>query len=385
VANQTNEHVQTTKPETAPATVTVGIVGGSGYSGTVLAELVLAHPAATLAQMSSERLAGEPVAAHLPRLRTDLHFTKAAQVGDVDVAFVCTPHGEAAPVVARLLAGGARVIDLSADFRLPPEQYAAWYGPHAHPELAPAVYGLTELHRAEIAAAKLVANPGCYPTAAVLALTPLLTLGLQDVIIDAKSGVTGAGATPSERTHFCTVADDLVAYGVGAHRHYPEIANAIGAAADAPPAGCEGKGNGDGNGVHQVAGGAAWGDLARAVARVAGVTGPSLTFVPHLIPVKRGITETIYVRAARLPSAAALHELYAEAYDGEPFVQLSAEPPRLADVVGTNVCRLFATVDQRAGRIIVISVIDNLMKGAAGQALQNMNVMLGLPETKGLL
>lgn len=374
----------------------VAVIGGAGYAGALLTELLLRHPAVLVTHISSERLAGTPVNRHLPRLRTDLQFCRAADAvaaaaartkaaggglsvaGDgaaaglaggggaaaaaagVDVAFVCSPHGEAAPVVAQLLAAGARVIDLSADFRLTAEQYGIWYGTHPHPDLTPGVYGLSELHRQEIAGAHLIANPGCYPTAALLALAPLRAFDLLDVIIDAKSGVSGAGATPSARTHFCSVADDVVAYGLQSHRHYPEIANGIGA--------------GDGrDGGHAVA------------ARGTDGAGPTLTFVPHLVPLQRGIVETIYVRAGRLPAAADLQALYRQTYAEEPFVHVGDSPPELKDVVGTNVCRLFATVDERAGRIIVLAAIDNLMKGAAGQAVQNMNLMLGRPESEGLI
>jgi N-acetyl-gamma-glutamyl-phosphate reductase len=325
--------------------ISVGIVGGSGFTGALLAELILKHPDAELASISSESVAGEAVAGHLPRLRTGLTFCHGSAIGDVDVAFVCCPHGEAAPVARRRLNDGTRVIDLSADFRLPHDVYAQCYGEHPSPELEPAVYGLTELHRREIAAAALVANPGCYPTAALLALTPLQPLGLEDIIIDAKSSVSGAGKTTGSRMQFCSVDSDLVAYGVGSHRHCPEIAMGLGI-----------------NG-----------------------SGPSLTFVPHLVPLQRGIVETIYVRAAELPSAADLRTRYADAYDAEPFVEISAAPPELKDVTGTNYCRIFATIDERARRIVIIAAIDNLMKGASGQAVQNMNVMFHRPEQHGLL
>ena len=193
--------------------------------------------------------------------------------------------------------------------------------------------------------AQLVANPGCYPTAALLALTPLLGYGLYDVIIDAKSGISGAGRVASERTHFCSVDSDLCAYAVGGHRHYPEILAGLRRSGEAP----------------------------------------SLTFVPHLVPLQRGIVETIYARAARLPAAADLRAFYRDVYAGERFVHIVDEPPQLKDVTHTNDCRIFVTVDELSGRIVIVSAIDNLMKGAAGQALQNMNVMLGLPEHEGLL
>jgi len=348
-------------PDPGACVATVGIVGGSGYTGALLAELLLRHPSVALTAVSSETLAGQPVQQHLPRVRSALDFCGQADVSGVDFAFVCTPHGEAAPVVKRLLDDGARVIDLSADFRLDAGAYAEWYGEHPHPELLPGVYGLTELHRDEVAAASLVANPGCYPTAALLALTPLKQLGLLDVVIDAKSGVSGAGKTPKGSTHFCTVDSDLVAYGVQSHRHYPEIA--AGLVTVGPEAHAFGARPGDGK--HE----------------------PSLTFVPHLVPLQRGISETIYVRAGTLPppSGVQLRALFEDFYAGETFVEICDAPPQLKDVAGTNYCRIFPHVDARAGRIIVISVIDNLMKGASGQAVQNMNVMLGLPEYEGLV
>jgi N-acetyl-gamma-glutamyl-phosphate reductase len=343
-----------------------GIVGGSGYTGALLAELLLKHPSVKLAAISSETLAGEPVQQHLPRLRGDLAFCSQAELGGVDVAFLCTPHGDAAPIAKKLLDDGVKVIDLSADFRLDAATYGEWYGEHPHPELLPGVYGLTELHRAEVAGADLVANPGCYPTAALLAVAPLKQLGLSDVIIDAKSGVSGAGKAPKANTHFCSVDSDLVAYGVQSHRHYPEIAAGL-ASVTAK----------DGYGSAPSSPGAPAG----------GGASPSLTFVPHLVPLQRGISETIYVKTATLPlpSAGELKALYEDFYAGETFVEVCDAPPQLKDVAGTNYCRIFPHLDARAGRIVVISVIDNLMKGASGQAVQNMNVMLGLPEHEGLV
>jgi N-acetyl-gamma-glutamyl-phosphate reductase len=349
-----------------PCVANAGIVGGSGYTGALLAELLLKHPSVKLAAISSETLAGQPVQQHLPRLRSAIAFCSQAELGGVDIAFLCTPHGDAAPIAKQLLDGGVKVIDLSADFRLDAATYAAWYGEHPHPEMLPGVYGLTELHRDEVAGADLVANPGCYPTAALLALTPLKQLGLVDVVIDAKSGVSGAGKSPKSTTHFCSVDSDLVAYGVQSHRHYPEIA-----------AGLTGAGAAGGYGSAPSGPGVT----------AAGAREPALTFVPHLVPLQRGISETIYVRTGTLPlpPAADVTALYEEFYAGETFVEICDAPPALKDVAGTNYCRIFPHVDERAGRIVVISVIDNLMKGASGQAVQNMNVMLGLPEHEGLV
>jgi N-acetyl-gamma-glutamyl-phosphate reductase len=356
--------VEPAAPEACVASA--GIVGGSGYTGALLAELLLKHPSVKLAAVSSETLAGEPLQQHLPRLRSDLSFCSQKDLGGVDVAFVCTPHGEAAPIARKLLDDGVKVIDLSADFRLDAATYEAWYQEHPHPEMLPGVYGLTELHRDEVAGADLVANPGCYPTAALLALAPLEQLGLADVIIDAKSGVSGAGKTPKATTHFCSIDSDLVAYGVQSHRHYPEIAQGIAA----------------------VSAKDGWGSMPTGpgVRKPVGA-GPSLTFIPHLVPLQRGISETIYVKTGTwpLPSGAEVKALYDEFYAGETFVEVCDAPPALKDVAGTNYCRVFSHVDARAGRIVVISVIDNLMKGASGQAVQNMNVMLGLPEHEGLV
>jgi N-acetyl-gamma-glutamyl-phosphate reductase len=361
--------------------VTVAVVGGSGFTGALLAELLLRHPGVSLEQMSSARLAGAPVADHLPRLHSGLRFCAPGEVGGVDAAFVCAPHGQSAGIVKRLLDGGARVIDLSADFRLDADAYAAWYEPHPHPELlAEAVYGLTELHRAQIAAARLVANPGCYPTAALLALAPLAPLGLLDVVIDAKSGVSGAGREPSERTHFCSVHGDLVAYALGGHRHYPEIVAGLAASATTAAASAATAGAPAATAGAPAAAPAATGEPAGGSAEPA----PFVTFVPHLIPVDRGIVETIYVRAARLPSGADLRALYDEAYAGERFVTVSDTPPELKQVVGTNGCRIFATVHEQARRLVLVVAIDNLMKGASGQAVQNLNVMVGFPEYWGL-
>ncbi|HJW74540.1 MAG TPA: N-acetyl-gamma-glutamyl-phosphate reductase [Thermoleophilia bacterium] len=323
---------------------TVGIVGASGYTGALLAELLLAHPGVELIALSSESLRGSAVSRSLPRLRTGLCFCGDEEVGGADVAFLCLPEGRAALLARRLLDDGVLVVDLSPDFRLSLEAYREWYGEHPCPEMLPTVYGLPELYREQIRTARLVANPGCYPTAALLALHPLAGLGLIDVVVDAKSGVSGAGKTPTERTHFCTVDSDLTAYAVAGHRHLPEIYAGLGAVAP---------------------------EL-------------SITFVPHLAPFQRGIVETIYARTRVVPSPAELRDLYLGAYAGERFVAVVDEPPRLRDVVGTNSCRIFPGVDERAQRIIVVAAIDNLMKGASGQAVQNMNLLLGRPEHDGL-
>ena len=349
-----------------PCIASAGIVGGSGYTGALLAELLLKHPSVKLAAISSETLAGEPVQEALPRLRSDLSFCSQADLGGVDVAFLCTPHGDAAPIAKQLLDDGVKVIDLSADFRLDAATYAAWYGEHPHPELLPGVYGLTELHREEVAAADLVANPGCYPTAALLALAPLKQLGLADVIIDAKSGVSGAGKAPKSNTHFCSVDSDLVAYGVQSHRHYPEIAAGL---AEARPSRATARRRALSARRRRRAG--AVSDLRPAPGRrCRGASARPSTSRRRRCPCRRGPRSG---RCTRTSTPA------------RPFVEVCDAPPQLKDVAGTNYCRIFPHVDTRAGRIVVISVIDNLMKGASGQAVQNMNVMLGLPEHEGLV
>ena len=317
-----------------------------------------------LAAISSETLAGAPVQQHLPRLRSDLAFCAQADLGGVDVAFLCTPHGDAAPVVKRLLDDGVKVIDLSADFRLDAATYAAWYGEHPYPELLPGVYGLTELHRDEVAGADLVANPGCYPTAALLALAPLKQLGLAGRHHRRQVRRERRRQDAQANTHFCSVDSDLVAYGVQSHRHYPEIAAGL------APAGAGRHGSApSGPGV------------------AAAGHGPSA----HVRPAPRAAAaghQRDHLRQDGHAAAAgrrSVKALYEEFYAGETFVEVCDAPPALKDVAGTNYCRIFPHVDERAGRIVVISVIDNLMKGASGQAVQNMNVMLGLPEHEGLV
>jgi N-acetyl-gamma-glutamyl-phosphate reductase len=275
-----------------------------------------------------------------------------APLDEADVVFLCLPHAAAAETAQVALAAGARVIHLSADFRLrDAATYAQWYG-HNHPApelLAEAVYGLTEVCRTELPGARLVANPGCYPTSILLALRPLLLsdVGLAGPIIaDSKSGVSGAGRAPTQTTHFVEVADNFSPYKIGrAHRHLPEMEQAI----------------------------ARW----RA-------GGPALVFSPHLLPVPRGILSTIYVTLDKEAAEADLRGLYAAAYDGEPFVEVlpAGELASLAHVNHTNRCAIALTL---AGRTLILtSAIDNLIKGAAGQAVQNMNVMFGCEETEGL-
>jgi N-acetyl-gamma-glutamyl-phosphate reductase len=291
---------------------------------------------------------------HLPRLRTDLSFCAASEVDGVDFAFVCLPHGEAAPTVKRLLDGGAKVVDLSADFRLrDAAEYSRAYGhPHAAPALlAEAVYGLTEAARDRVRAARLVANPGCYPTATLLALLPLARggfLGEFGAIVDAKSGVSGAGRGLKQGSLFCEVNEGFAAYNVGRHRHHPEMAQELAAAAGRPV---------------------------------------RLTFAPHLAPLSRGMEATIYLAPQAGAGLREAGALLREAYAAEPFVRVlpDGKLPGVRDVAGTNLCRIGVTDDPRGGRVVVVSVIDNLLKGAAGQAVQDFNLAFGHDEREGLL
>ncbi len=274
----------------------------------------------------------------------------AAEDGtDVDAAIVAYPHGAAAPVVAALHRQGTKVVDLSADFRLHDlGTYAQWYGEHGAPELLPdAVYGLTELHREAIAHADLVANPGCYPTASLLALAPLAGEGLiEDVVIDAKSGVSGAGKAAAEEMEVVKQSDDTRPYKVTAHRHTPEIAQELG----------ELSGNG----------------------------ATPLTFVPHLMPYDQGELVSCYVRTAEPVDTSRLLGLYEERYGNEPFVEVTTEPPGVSGVRETNLCRIHLAQNEASGRVLAFASIDNLWKGAASQAIQNLNLMLGLPEGEGI-
>ncbi len=336
--------------------IRVAVVGATGYTGAELLRYLARHPHVRLTAVTSEQSAGKPLAEVHPWLRgkVDLPLVAfdAARVADgADVAFVGLPHGAAAAAVAALLDRGLRVVDLSADFRFrDAEEYARWYGPHPAPHLlADAVYGLTEYHRDALARARLIASPGCYPTGALLGLLPLLADGLVDpasIVIDAKSGVTGAGRTVAAEYLFAEVDDNLRAYKIGTHRHAPEIEQEI--------------------------------------RRATGGDHPIL-FVPHLLPIRRGILTTLHLRPRAGADAAALAASFRGRYEGERFIVLSPErAPEIRDVVGTNDCAIGWVVDRRSGRAVVVTVIDNLGKGAAGQAIQSFNVMMGLSEAAGL-
>jgi N-acetyl-gamma-glutamyl-phosphate reductase len=276
-----------------------------------------------------------------PRTRVPLRLEEPTTELAVDAAIVAYPHGAAAPVVAALLERGVRVVDLSADFRLHDlTTYRHWYGEHGAPDLiGEAVYGLPELHRDAIRDARLVANPGCYPTAAILALAPLAREGvISDCVIDAKSGVSGAGREPSHAKHFVTVDETVTPYKVGGHRHTPEIEQELG------------------------------GDV-------------RITFTPHLVPLSHGELLSCYVTTSRAVDAAALLR---EAYAEEPWVEVIDGPPGMQEVRETNFCRISVHTDPRTARVIVFATIDNLYKGTSSQAIQNLNLMFGLDESLGL-
>jgi N-acetyl-gamma-glutamyl-phosphate reductase len=312
----------------------VAVLGASGFAGALAARLVDRHPFFELEAVTSRSDAGRRLDELYPHHRVDLVLDAydADELGAIDAAIVAYPHGASAPVVAELHERGVKVIDLSADFRLRDLSiYAAHYVEHPHPELiGEAVYGLPELYRAQIAQASIVACPGCFPTAAVLALAPVAP---EHVIIDAKTGISGAGRKATETTHFVSVDENVKAYGVGTHRHVPEMEQELGV---------------------------------------------PVTFVPHLVPVDQGELLTCYIETGEDVSAR-----LAAAYADEPFIELVDRPPGMRDVRETNFCRIHAWQDGR--RAIVFSVIDNLWKGTASQALQCLNLMFGRPETEGLL
>ena len=328
----------------SPPAARVAVVGAAGFAGALAAAIVARHPSLDLSVVTARSDAGRRHDEIYPRYRIpmDMEEFDADRVADVsDVALVSYPHGASAPVVRDLRERGVRVIDLSADFRLDRDRYERYYQPHEAPELIEqAVYGLTELHRDELGEADLVANPGCYSTAALLALAPLREIA-QDAVIDGKSGVSGAGREATGTTHFVSVAENVNAYKVEGHRHRAELERELG---ERFP----------------------------------------VTFTPHLLPIDQGLLASCYVTPTREVSVDEVHELFREAYGDEPFVELADSPPGVRDVRDTNVCRLHATCEPATGRVLAFAAIDNLWKGAAGQAVQDLNVMLGLPETEGL-
>jgi N-acetyl-gamma-glutamyl-phosphate reductase len=336
--------------------IRIGILGASGYTGAELLRLLRYHPQAEIVALTADRQAGKPIGAVFPHLAgtglPDLVTIGEVDWSRLDLVFCGLPHGTTQEVIAGL-PGHLKIVDLSADFRLfDVAIYAEWYGhEHRAPELQrEAVYGLTEITRESVRGARLVANPGCYPTSAQLPLIPLLRARLidaDDIIIDSKSGVSGAGRAAREGSLYCEVAEGIHAYGVANHRHAPEIEQ----------------------GLSEAAG--------RSIV---------VNFTPHLMPMNRGILSTIYVRLAPGATLRDLRAVLERAYEGEPFVRVLPDGnlPATRHVRGTNLCLIGLSRDRVAGRAILISAVDNLVKGASGQAIQNMNVMLELAETTAL-
>jgi N-acetyl-gamma-glutamyl-phosphate reductase len=338
--------------------IKVAVVGASGYTGAELLRMLVVHPDAEVVSVTSRQHQGVPICNVFPTLTgfCDLvcePLDVAAIAARVDVVFTALPHKSAMGVIPDFLAADCKVIDLSADYRLKDRDvYERWYQQHSSPELFDtAVYGLPELYRDQLTDTPLIANPGCYPTSIILALAPLLKQGLIDtstLIADSKSGTSGAGRGAKQGSLFCEVNEGFKAYAIGAHRHTPEIEQELSLLA--------------GQGVQ-------------------------LNFTPHLLPINRGILSTCYASLTEFHSTSELLELYREFYAGEFFIRIMPgdQLPNVAHVAATNFCDLGLVSDERTGRVIVVSAIDNLVKGAAGQAIQNMNIMFGIKETQGLV
>lgn len=335
--------------------IKVGIIGATGYAGVELLRLLLSHPEVSIAALSSVSFEGKPISEVYPAffsLCDTTLLSEDAVIEKSDVVFASLPHGLSEPLAEKVLSGGKLFIDLGADFRLSKESdYTQWYGlPYKLPKLhKSAVYGLSELFSESIRGARLIANPGCYPTSIALGLAPALKAGLLDtgsIVIDSKSGVTGAGRSLSQNTHYPDCNETFAPYKIAEHRHTPEIEETL-----------------------SILSGSA----------------VKVTFVPHLLPVNRGIVSTIY--ATLKGSGENLHTLYCDFYKERPFVRV-LEPGKIAGIKNvrcSNYCDISLHLDPRTNRLIVVSTIDNMVKGAAGQAIQNMNLALSLPETTGLL
>ena len=344
--------------------ITVGIVGATGYAGGELIRLLLGHPNVELAGLYGRNRDHQPIAASHPNLSgSGLVIDEA--IPHADAIFTALPHGVAAGMATEIVAQGSALLDIGPDFRLhSPADYPIWYKfDHPAPDLlTQAVYGLPELHRAEMRAAAgrdvtVIGLPGCYPTATILTLAPLARAGLiADLAVDAKSGVSGAGREAKADMLFSEVNESVKAYGLFSHRHTAEMEQELQAQGEAGPL----------------------------LSREANPGVATVDFLPHLIPMTRGILTSCHVRTTRPVTQEELDSLYAEAYQDEPFVQVVADPPSTKHVFGSNLCRICVKVDPRSGRVIAIGAIDNLIKGAAGQAVQALNVLFGLPETTGL-
>lgn len=335
----------------------VAIVGASGYTGVELIRLLSNHPEVEITAVTSEQSAGKGISSVFPSLtkifdKTLEHLDADLITKKADLIFTALPHQKAMDVVPQFLKAGKKVIDLSADFRIKDHAtYGAWYEEHKAPELLKeAVYGLPELHREEIKKARLIANPGCYPTSAVLALAPLLKNGLiapETIVIDSKSGVSGAGRSATQDTHFPEANEGFKAYKVAEHRHTPEIEQELSLLANSPV---------------------------------------TVSFTPHLLPVNRGILSTVYASVKKDTDEDSIFGIYNEFYGKEYFVRVYQKGsfPNISNVRGSNFCDIGIRLDKRTGRVVIISAIDNLVKGASGQAVQNMNTMYGFPEDMAL-
>jgi N-acetyl-gamma-glutamyl-phosphate reductase len=343
------------RPEAPGYSHRVIVAGATGFAGALAAHLLWRHPRFELVAVTGRSEVGRRLDELYPRYRVPLsiELLDLDALDGIDAAVVAYPHAAAAPTVAALVERGVRVVDLSADFRLASRKtYEQWYGEHPRPDLlGKAVYGLTELHREAIADAGIVANPGCYPTASLLGLAPLARAGLvADVVIDAKQGISGAGRAFDESTHLSMAGENILPYKVAEHRHTPEI-------------------------EEQLA----------ALRAIGGTTDDlAVLFQAHLVPLDQGELADCYVTTTRPVGSEQLDELFAAAYEREPFVEVVDSPPGTRDVQETNFCRIFAKADPHSGKLIVLSAIDNLWKGTSSQAVQNLNVMFGFPETIGL-
>jgi N-acetyl-gamma-glutamyl-phosphate reductase len=333
-----------------------GIINVTGYTGVELARLLYRHPQVKLTSVTGRSAVGQTLGQVFPHL-VDLALPINAELDDVDIVFSALPHKASAEALLPAIKQGKKVIDLSADFRLKNvAEYESWYEvTHPCPELlSEAVYGLPELNRSSIAVSRLIANPGCYPTSAILALAPAVKARLiqPEIIVDSKSGVSGAGRTLGLMYHFSEANENVSAYALDGHRHLPEIVQELQKLSLQPAL--------------------------------------SVTFLPHLIPMTRGILSSCYATLVEGKLASGekgkeeIRQLYRDFYQGEPFVRVVDTPPQTKQTLGNNMCLIYPTIDVRTNRLIVISCIDNLVKGAAGQAIQNMNLMLGFPETMGL-
>ena len=359
----------------------VGVINVTGYSGSELVRLLHRHPEVEIASITGRSAAGQKLGEVFPHL-SDLDLTVQPELaGSLDLVFSALPHKASAEAVIPLLEDGIKVVDISADFRLrKPSEYEEWYGvAHPGPQyLEEAVYGLTELNRPQVEGARLVANPGCFPTSAILAMAPVVKEGLiqPDIIVDSKSGVSGAGRSLSLTTHYSEVNENVMAYSVNGHRHLPEITQELGKLVPAVPGARPPQEAGRRPSILDT--------------RSDGSNPLALTFLAHLVPMTRGILSSCY--ATLNPDAFSsweeahgrIRQLYMDFYAGEPFVKVASSPPQTKQTLGNNICLVYPTVDVRTGRLIVISCLDNLVKGAAGQAIQNMNLMFHLEETTAL-